>query len=957
MTIPTENQAFPHTLAHDRSPEEVLALLGSTERGLGGGDARRRQMHFGANALAEPAPVPLWKQLGRQFQEMVVWLLLAAALIAALLGEWIDTVAILAIVVLNAVLGLVQQRKAEQALGALQKLSAPTAKVLRDGKLSTIPARELVPGDCIELEAGDHVPADARMIHGFHVQALEAALTGESTPVDKDSHAILPAETPLGDRRNMLFQGGVIATGKASAVVTAIGMQTQLGRIAGLLNAQPNDTTPLQKRLARLGRGLVAVCLALVAVIFALHIVRGGAWLETMHLAISLAVAAIPEGLPAAVTITLAVGLERLVRRRAIVRNLASVETLGSVTVICSDKTGTLTRNEMTVREVHTAIGSYRVTGAGYGPQGQLLDNSGAVVASLDGVADLRRVLELAAWCNHASVVPSAEIGDAWQAVGDPTEAALVVLARKGGIESSDRGETLYEIPFDSDRKAMSVVVRPPGRGTLLCHKGAPEVVLGKCTSISLGGRIEPMSAEDRSRLLATTAESASRALRVLAVAYRDDVRPSEGRDAEQSLVFAGLIGMLDPPRDEVRVAVADCRRAGIRPIMITGDHPTTALAIARELGIASDQERALSGKELDECDDERLSQELDRVAVFARVTAEHKLRIVRALRSQGDVVAMTGDGVNDAPAVKAADIGIAMGITGTDVTKQASKLVLADDNFATIVHAVEEGRGIFDNIQKFIHYLLAGNAGKIGFMFAAAVAGWPTPLLAVQLLWLNLVTDGLPALGLGVEPPERDIMGRRPRSPQAPLLGWRSGLLIAGHGALTAAAAIIGFWAVYQGSADNLAEARVVAFCILAFAQLGYALACRSRTVPLIRHGLGSNRALWGAIAVSGLLQLSVVNIPFLHSAFGIEAHLTSREWLLIVALSAMPFVGVELSKLVLAARVRPRDAVSSAVLDDEPSKAGNREQETLSSPEPDDLSPLPSFGATSLMENNDGR
>ena len=500
--------------------------------------------------------------------------------------------------------------------------------------------------------------------------------------------------------------------------------------------------------------------------------------------------------------------------------------------------------------------------------------------------------------------MPAPDASDRWNVVGDPTEAALVVLARKAGLESSSRGELLYEIPFDSDRKAMSVVVAPPGRPSLICLKGAPEVVLDKCIEVQRNGQTVPLTAADRQQLLETADEMAGRALRVLALAFREDVEVTKGLEVERDLVFAGFVGMIDPPRDEVRVAVAHCRSAGIRPIMITGDHPSTALAIARELGIARENQGAITGRELDQLSDDRLVTRLANVAVFARVTAEHKLRLVRLLRSQGNVVAMTGDGVNDAPAVKAADIGIAMGITGTDVTKEASTMVLADDNFATIVNAVEEGRGIFDNIQKFIHYLLAGNAGKIIFMFVAAVLGWPNPLLAVQLLWLNLVTDGLPALGLGMEPPERGIMDRQPRAASAPLIDWRQGLLLLAHGGLSALSALAGFWIVYQGDAAKLADSRVVAFCILAFAQLGYSLSCRSWHVSLLQLGLASNPTLLAAIGVSFALQLGIVLIPFLHPVFGIEAYPTGSEWLVIVGLSCVPMFCVELSKLFLGRR-----------------------------------------------------
>lgn len=915
--ISTVGQLEPREFfAHSVSSRSTLAQLSTdSQRGLSEAEATLRREKFGPNALVESPPKPLWRQFLEQLQEIVVLLLLAAALIAALLGEWIDMGAIIAIVVLNAALGVFQQRKAEKALSALQKLSAPSAKVLRDGIVRTIAASELVPGDCITVEAGDHVPADARLLEGFGLQALEAALTGESTPVSKDASALLSPETPLGDRRNIIYKGSVISSGKATALVIATGMKTEMGKIAEQLSGQKSEPTPLQRRLALLGKKLVLLCLVLVGMIFALQLARGGEFLETLHLAVSLAVAAIPEGLPAAVTITLAVGLERLVRRNAIVRKLSSVETLGSVNVICSDKTGTLTRNEMTAREVQLPHTGLAVSGAGYGPTGEFsCIKTGAALA--ETTVELRRLLEIASWCNHSHVIPSSDGSDRWTAIGDPIEAALVVLARKAGIESEHRGKLLFEIPFDSDRKAMSVVVEPIGQSPLLCMKGAPEVVLEKCVSAAGEGAIEPLTLELRGRLLARADQMASRALRVLALAYREQIDCDQLAHAEQDLIFAGFVGMIDPPREEARLAVAQCLKAGIRPIMITGDHPSTALAIAKELGIAREGQCAISGREIDDLIEEQLSSRLAQVAVFARVTADHKLRIVRLLKAKGNVVAMTGDGVNDAPAVKAADIGIAMGVAGTDVTKEASNLVLADDNFATIVSAVEEGRGIFDNIQKFILYLLAGNAGKIIFMFSAAVMAWPTPLLAIQLLWLNLVTDGLPALGLGLEPPEKGVMGRQPRSASAPLIDWRRGMLLVAHGTLTALAALTGFNMAYQNDPAKLGEASVVAFCILAFAQLGYSLTCRSWNLPFWRLGLFSNRALLLAIGASFLLQISIVLIPFLHPIFGVEAYPTPFEWTLIIALSVAPMICIEFSKVLLTffTSLSPQTSASEA-------------------------------------------
>ena len=888
--------------------------------GLTAQEVTQRRVQHGWNALAEAPPVPIWKRLLGQFKELVIWILIVAAIIADVMGEWADTAAILAIVLVNGVIGFLQEEKAGRALAALQKLSSPMAKVIRDGALQSVPAREMVPGDRIELEAGDHIPADARLLTAFSVRVQEAALTGESVPVDKDADGVLPENAPLGDRRNMVYMGTVTAAGKASAVVVATGMNTELGQIAGLLQRSEPEPTPLQRRLAELGKVLVVVCLVIVAIIFALQLVRGGKLLETLLISVSLAVAAVPEGLPAVVTLTLALGLQRMVKRNALVRKLPSVETLGSVTVICSDKTGTLTRNEMTVREVVTGGERYQVTGAGYAPHGQFLKcreqeaaptnsasrspreereqpTDGEPVNPRDEV-DLIQVLTTAARCNNATVSPNGDGADSWQVIGDPTEGALVVAALKAGIEAHDREHhVLYEIPFDSERKAMSVVVRGTAGTPVMHTKGAPEVILAKCTTELRSGQAEPLTDARRDLIMKWNSEMASRALRVLALAYRDHSETHGTEYDESNLIFAGLVGMIDPPREEAKAAVQKCRAAGIRPVMITGDHPATALAIARELHIAAEDGRVVTGQELNDLSDDDLSAQVDRISVYARVSAEHKLRVVRAWKTRGQIVAMTGDGVNDAPAVKAADIGIAMGVTGTDVTKEASDMVLTDDNFASIVNAVEEGRGIFDNIQKFVQYLLSCNAGEVLLMFFAALIGWPVPLVAIQILWINLVTDGLPALALGMEPPERDIMTRPPRPPHEAVITRERGLLILFHGTLIATVAALGFWIIYQGDDAHLARARTVTFCITAFAQLFFAIGCRSQRYTMLEIGLLSNPHLFGAIVISGLLQLSVVTLPFAQPVFEITTH-PSWEWPLIILLALTPVTIIEVGK-----------------------------------------------------------
>ncbi|MFM7243689.1 MAG: cation-translocating P-type ATPase [Planctomycetaceae bacterium] len=901
---------------HALTTAAVADRLGSdVVRGLAEQEAARRLAAHGPNALAEPAPVPWWRTLLAQFRELVIWILVAAAVIAGAMGDWADTAAIVAIVLVNAVIGFLQEDRAQRALAALRTMSTPLARVVRDGQRRSIPSRDLVPGDVIEVEAGDHVPADARVAEAFALTCQEAALTGESVPVGKHATDGLAVETPLGDRHTLLHAGTVVATGSGSGVVVATGMDSELGRIAGLLERAPPEPTPLQRRLTALGRILIAVCLVVVGLIFAVELVRGGGlarlvatggFAELLLRSVSLAVAAVPEGLPAVVTLVLALGLQRMVRRNALVRRLPSVETLGSVTVICSDKTGTLTRNEMTVRDILTAGRHYAVSGVGYDPRGEFRADDGTPPT---GDPDLRRLLEIAARCTTATVAPAAD-GSGWRVVGDPTEGALVVAAIKAGVAADGAAPpTLFELPFDSDRKRMSVVVRGSDGDRLLDTKGAPEAVLPRCAAEQRGGRVVPLTAERRREILAAADGLADRALRVLAFAWRSlpahETLDGDADGIERELVLVGLAGMLDPPREEAKAAVARCRSAGIRPVMITGDHPATALAVGRELGLASATARAVAGAEIDGLDDAALAAVATDAAVYARVTAEHKLRIVQALQRLGNVVAMTGDGMNDAPAVKAADIGIAMGITGTDVTREAADMVLTDDNFASIVAAVEEGRGIYDNIRTFIHYLLACNAGEVLLMLVAAVAGWPAPLAAIQILWLNLVTDGLPALALGLEPPEHDIMRRPPRPPGEPVIPWRTGATIVLHGALVAAVCVAAFWLAWRGDEARLDHARTVAFCVAAFSQLLFAIGCRSDRLTAVQLGFFGNPALLVAIALSTLLQVAVVTLPPTQPVFEVAAH-PGGDWPLVLGLAVIPLAVIEAAKLVVAAPAR---------------------------------------------------
>jgi Ca2+-transporting ATPase len=898
---------------HALDTDDVVRRLETDPvRGLSAAEVGQRLVRFGENVLEVAAVEPWWWKVLAQFKEPVIWILLAAAGIAAAMGDWADTAAILAIVVVNAAIGFFQEERALRALAALKRLAAPLAKVVRDGALHPVPARSIVPGDRIELEAGDQVPADARLVEAFGLRVQESALTGESVPVEKIPVGPLPEATPLGDRRSIVHAGTVVAAGRGAALVVETGMRTQLGRIASLLERSPLETTPLQRRLAELGRVLIVICLVVVGIIFLLETWRGGGLValwregglgEVMLRAVSLAVAAVPEGLPAVVTLVLAIGLQRMVARNALVRRLPSVETLGSVTVICSDKTGTLTRNEMTVREVVTASGRYRVTGGGYEPRGEFLREPDASAVTAPD-PDLRRALLIAARCGSATVEPTGD-GAGWHVIGDPTEGALVVAALKGGVPADDpAAPVIFEIPFDSERKRMSVVVRTPAGERLMLTKGATEAVLAGCRAELRDGMIVPLTDDRRREILALATEMAGRALRVLSLACRDlaagEPLDSQPAVAERNLVHVGIVGMIDPPRDEARRAVERCRTAGIRPVMITGDHPATALAIGRELGltgVAGAADRVVTGVELDGLPEDRLATEVGTIAVYARVSAEHKLRIVQAWQRRGEIVAMTGDGVNDAPAVKAADIGIAMGITGTDVTKEASDMVLTDDNFASIVTAIEEGRGIYDNIQKFIHYLLSCNAGEVLTMFVAVLAGWPAPLAAIQILWLNLVTDGLPALALGLELPERDIMERAPRPPQEAVITRARGILILAHGAIVAAVVLWTFWSTWRGDDARLERARTVTFCVAAFAQLFFAIGCRSDRVTAFGLGFFKNPALLLAILLSGLLQVVIVTLPHTRSVFEIEQHLSS-DWAFVIALALVPVTVIEVAK-----------------------------------------------------------
>ncbi|WP_019911464.1 calcium-translocating P-type ATPase, SERCA-type [Paenibacillus sp. HW567] len=901
---------------HRLGAEELQKMFGvHPESGLSGEDAAEKLKENGHNELSEGKAVSPLTLLLNQFKDFMVLVLMGATLVSGLLGEYLDAITIVAIIMLNGVLGFVQEFRAERSLRALKQLSAPSAKVLRDGKLAHIPAKMLVPGDIVLLESGDRIPADVRWLQCSALYAEESALTGESVPVSKHSEAIRAEEIPLGDQKNIGFMGTMVTRGTGKAIVVRTGMDTEMGKIADLIQNTESQETPLQHRLEQLGKILIYVSLGLTIVVVAAGILHGQPVAGMFLAGVSLAVAAIPEGLPAIVTIALALGVQRMIKRKAIVRKLPSVETLGCASVICSDKTGTLTQNKMTVTQLWNAGRKLEVTGEGYAPRGHVLQKGKPI--DLKNDQNLRRMLQIGALCSNAEIVETFP-GDArgkrkgkekggetdnslagqsvWELKGDPTEGALVALSAKMGLTAQNLAVTYTreaEFPFDSERKLMSVVVSHPG-GRMLCTKGAPDVLLNCCSYMLWEGGVVPCTPTLRQKVMEANEEMASGALRVLGMAYRD-IRtgevPGSDKEAESQLVFVGLAGMIDPPRREVRDAISVTRRAGIKTVMITGDHGTTAEAIAHQLGILQRGGTVLTGSQLSRMDDDALDKVSDNVYVYARVSPEHKLRIVKSLQRQGHVVAMTGDGVNDAPAIKAADIGISMGITGTDVTKEASALVLGDDNFSTIVAAIEEGRNIYENIRKFIRYLLASNVGEILTMFFAMMLGLPLPLVPIQILWVNLVTDGLPAMALGVDQPEKDLMEHKPRGAKENIFARRLGWKIISRGLLIGLCTLAAFWLTLRidpGSPAQLIRAQSVAFATLVMAQLIHVFDCRSSRSVFHRNPF-QNKYLVLAVLSSVLLMLAVMYLPPLQPVFK-TVPLSLREWCLVLVASGIP-------------------------------------------------------------------
>jgi P-type Ca2+ transporter type 2C len=867
---------------HAMANADVLHALDSRiDRGLTSSEVEVRQEKFGLNELEEAPPTSFWVMLWAQINSFVIYMLLGAAIISALLGDYVEAIAIMAIVILNAIMGIIQESRAEAALAALKKLAAPEAIVLRDGKRVSIPAAQLVPGDIVFLEAGNFIPADVRLLETVNLRIDEASLTGESVSVQKNGHAQLNEDISLGDRVNMAFMGTLVTYGRGKGIVASTGMKTQLGMIATMLQLVEEEQTPLQRRLDQFGKILGWGCLVVCGLVFVIGVIRfilepGTAdffspealetFTELFMIAVSLAIAAVPEGLPAVVTISLALGMREMVRRNALIRRLSSVETLGSATVICSDKTGTLTQNEMTVTRLWADGDFISVTGSGYSPQGDFLKNG--EVVDIKQFPVIKTTLWLGTLNNDAQLEPTSEQDgrESFRMIGDPTEGAILVATLKAGA-SADQLNYAYpraqEIPFDSVRKRMLTIHAvdspddtdiSPLKGDdgnrdlfFIDVKGAPDVVLGLCTRVMTGDNgNQPLTDPLRAEILAANDAMTGDALRVLGVAYRTvAVMPDEisSEVLEKDLTFVGLIGMIDPAREEVADALNKARSAGIRTIMITGDYPNTARAIAEQIGLLRPGRKVMTGTELNTLTDEDMIENVQVTDVYARVSPEHKMRIVDALRANQDVVAMTGDGVNDAPAIKRADIGVAMGITGTDVAKGAADMVLTDDNYASIVSAVEQGRVIYSNIRKFVYYLLSCNAAEIMVIFLATLFGWPIPLTAIQLLWLNLVTDGAPALALGTEPGDPDIMERPPRPPQEPIINkpMQIGILVQ---TIAITAVTLGAFAIgYYFEPEHAEFAQTMAFVTLSVSELFRAYTSRSEYYPLFKTGQSQSR------------------------------------------------------------------------------------------------------------------
>jgi Ca2+-transporting ATPase len=972
-TASTDSQAQINW--HALTSEQTIKQLATPpDTGLSSVEAASRLESYGPNQLTEAPGTTFWQMLIDQFNNFVVIMLIVAAGISALLGDYVEAGAILIIVILNATLGVVQERRAEQALAALKKLAAPDAKVLRDGERKSVPSPQLVPGDIVLLEAGNYVPADIRLLEAANLRVEEAALTGESIPVQKDANIHLEADIPLGDRKNTTFMGTLVSYGRGRGVVVSTGMRTQIGLIAEMLQAVENEPTPLQKRLDGLGKMLGWATLGICALVFAVSIVRftdlslitapDGGWLVYLNsakqeivdmfmLAVGLAIAAVPEGLPAVVTISLALGMREMVQRHALIRKLSSVETLGSTTVICSDKTGTLTQNEMTLTHIWVDGRYLSITGKGRTLNGEFLENGKPV--KLEEYPAVRTALWVGALNNDSELTISGEVGEeqTYRMTGDPTEGALVVAAAKAGTLPRPLNHAyprVQEVPFDSERKRMITIhqvresspedfspfYRHETSGYVVASKGAPDVVLDLCTHYQLTDDSHaPLTEDQRMRILNANDQMTQEALRVLGVAYKVSKKMPDVTDLEKledGMIFVGLVGMIDPPRPEVTPALAKAAKAGIRTIMITGDFANTARAIAEAIGLLKPGHQVLSAAELDALSDDELKQQVKYTDVFARVSPEHKLRIVEALREDNEVVAMTGDGVNDSPSIKRANIGVAMGITGTDVAKESADMVLTDDNYASIVAAVEQGRIIYDNIRKFVFFLLSSNVAEIMIIFLATLAGLPAPLTVIQLLWLNLLTDGAPALALAMEKGDPAIMERKPRPPSEPIINkrmqWGIGVQTVAQTGVVLAAFVIGLaWHLEAGAVIPAGEnpllyilqhnwrgvdvqvAETMAFATLSLCELFRAYTVRSETQSIFKIGVFSNKYMQYAVGLSILLLIFVVGIPFMQPIF--NTHFPSpREWGVIILLSLVPAIAEEFTKAFLRLREKRKSA-----------------------------------------------
>ena len=896
---------------HNLSPQEVAEKLNTNlERGLSSNEAAARLKQYGPNELIEREGPSFWQLLLNQFNQFLVIILIVSALISFALGEFLDGGAILTIVILNAIIGVVQEGRAEEALAALKKMAAPEATVIRDGHQLTVPAHELVPGDVVVLETGNYIPADLRLTQSINLRIEEASLTGESVPVEKDAAQSLAADASLGDRRNSAYMSTIITYGRGQGIVVETGMRTEIGLIAEMIQTYEEESTPLQLKLDQLGKWLGWGALVICGIVFLAGWIQGRDLLEMFMVSVSLAIAAVPEGLPAVVTICLALGLQRMVKRHALIRKLPAVETLGSATAICSDKTGTLTQNAMTAVQLYVDRTLLTITGDGYNPQGEFEDDDRAV--GLEGYPGSRLLLRAATLCNDAYLEDDDENG--WRMVGDPTEGALVVAAAKADLWQKELAEEyprLEELPFDSTRKRMTTIHPDPRYGGYVAYvKGAPDMLLDISTKVIEDGTERPLTEEKRRYVLSTNESLASNALRVLGVAYRplkelpDSPTPEE---TERDLTFVGLVGMIDPARPEVKEAVALARHAGIKTVMVTGDYKNTALAIAKELDLISGEAVILTGAELDRLSEDEFDAQVEEVDVYARVSPAHKVRIVEALKRQGHIVAMTGDGVNDAPALKRANIGVAMGITGTDVSKETADMVLTDDNYASIVSAVEEGRNIYSNIRKFVYYLLSCNMGEIMIVFLATLFGQPVPLTAIQLLTLNLVTDGAPALALGLEKGDPDIMDRPPRPVNEPVINKEMiGGIIVQTIAITVAV-LSAFALGLKWYPHDVAWAQTMAFATLSVSELLRAYTSRSEHYGLHQIGLFDNKFMQWAVAASFAIILAVLYLPFLNVFF--DTHPPGlREWAAMAPLMFIPALTAEIHKWIFRRQDRQR-------------------------------------------------